>query len=478
MERDEREEVLRELSRYSSELKLNGDHRPLQVHINKNSLLDMTANIERENVDICKRREAKSALTSLYLDCNSDKIPIQTSKIDSILINERQGMNFAEAKTHNTSVERKMFSANTSLWTYNKTEKRVNSMEKKFHSTSLGFSSWEQEMTENLKRRKHHPVIDRNSAKIARGKNKGNTPAFMRLYARAAERSKTVKEERLMKTSSSLSAEAGERMYEDCVRRKARWERKRSRLKSEQEEREARELTFHPRTNPVSNALLRTRSLASTEDRLIKFGQLANEKKSVLRDRKRNEEVRVYDFKPRVNLLSSTMDRARHSRTQLPRHELLFNEAKRRANIRKSTAQSATKLDFKPDTTLTHKFNRNVQCRFAQNVRRRRLSVCEQECGPKVGRAPRVERNSAKLPIGNYLYSQKKSREEYNEKRTKEEYNKLKALASTPIIKGTSVKLLERMKEKSYKKLFDMLDSDGDGLIGTGHINTKGNFNK
>ena len=95
---------------------------------------------------------------------------------------------------------------------------------------------------------------------------------------------------------------------------------------------------------------------------------------------------------------------------------------------------------------------------------------------PRIGRGPAKQRNTASMPIGEYLYSHKQIRDENIERKAKEISNidleKLKPVQ----IKTASNKILQKKKNEIFQTIFIELDSDSDGIIAANRINISRTF--
>ena len=94
---------------------------------------------------------------------------------------------------------------------------------------------------------------------------------------------------------------------------------------------------------------------------------------------------------------------------------------------------------------------------------------------PKVGRPPRNDRNSACLPIGDYLYAQNKRKEEIISRKKDEEKVKTKASANVSHVRDESNKIIEAKKTENFVEVFQLLDKDADGIISAKSVNISGN---
>ena len=73
---------------------------------------------------------------------------------------------------------------------------------------------------------------------------------------------------------------------------------------------------------------------------------------------------------------------------------------------------------------------------------------------PKIGRSPKIPRNIEKLPIGEYLYLKGKISREIIDRKAEERYN---SPNRNPTINKRSELLFEQLREKSYKRLYNMI---------------------
>eukprot|EP01022_Parablepharisma_sp_SALTPOND_P028351 TRINITY_DN70840_c1_g1_i1.p1 TRINITY_DN70840_c1_g1~~TRINITY_DN70840_c1_g1_i1.p1 ORF type:complete len:553 (+),score=71.78 TRINITY_DN70840_c1_g1_i1:3889-5547(+) len=367
----------------------------------------------------------------------------------------------------------------------------------------LGFEAWQNEIVQCLKDRRkpqNHPKINELSEKIVAGKNRGTVPTYMRLYKQALAKQKTERaKERLNQSAvltntlgttsikpphaSSKILNYGERMYEKHKRKKEEKQQEWVRLKAEKEQKEMRSATFHPSLNSRSQSLVRSRSLAKPEERLLRLGQLANEKMENVRNMKVEQEKLGCPFKPSIGRKSDQLALNKYRMLAGNRGNdkfgKLFEDSKRRNQERDKILSMPPDVEctFKPNTTLTKGYQmltpqgKPLLMRLTGDKKvwtqklNASLANVAVEYKPTTGRPPKIERNTAGLPIGDYLYSQSKVKREGLAKKVESELNELKKNAGTSIIKDESRKLVERMKDSSYQKLFEMLDSDEDGLI-------------
>ena len=202
----------------------------------------------------------------------------------------------------------------------------------------------------------------------------------------------------------------------------------------------------------------------------------------------------------RSKLIESELEKSHNtaaSNTPLTnKFEYLFEDAKRRnehlAHAKKLIYDS--QCTFKPDIgqTKSHlaKFEdqsfierminskRDAQTTRDNLINNAVVSV-DQKTGqplfkPKVGRAPNKQRNSASLPIGDYLYSQNKVKQYEHDRRVKQSLLNQEISAKQPQAHHTSSRIIIKLKRESYVLLFAQFDADQDGLISSNKINLAG----
>jgi hypothetical protein len=93
---------------------------------------------------------------------------------------------------------------------------------------------------------------------------------------------------------------------------------------------------------------------------------------------------------------------------------------------------------------------------------------------PRTGRAPLFNRNSADLPIGDYLYASGLEQQEEKERRCFDAELEMQNSANQPIATSNSQHLTEGMRRRRLREIFEMIDADGDGIIDPAAANEAG----
>ncbi len=118
--------------------------------------------------------------------------------------------------------------------------------------------------------------------------------------------------------------------------------------------------------------------------------------------------------------------------------------------------------------------NANEKANAKTNAKAEREETKHAPFVPVVGRPPKTNRNSASLPIGDYLYSQMKVREDLRREHESQQTSKAKGEHQPSLVAEESRRLVANMKSLSYQKLFTILDADGDGLLTAKTVGIKG----
>lgn len=88
---------------------------------------------------------------------------------------------------------------------------------------------------------------------------------------------------------------------------------------------------------------------------------------------------------------------------------------------------------------------------------------------PKIGRAPLNKRNNENLPVGDYLYRQRREYEEKKKALLEKSFSELEE-KKRGIYNTKSGEIFQQKKLKKLKEIFLLFDSDQDGLISASSI--------
>jgi len=132
---------------------------------------------------------------------------------------------------------------------------------------------------------------------------------------------------------------------------------------------------------------------------------------------------------------------------------------------------------FKPDTAKTRYKYKHSKSRYRKSfvsekplIEKYNSENFDQTTGqpffrPKVGRSPMKKSHRSSKSIGNLLYDNNKVYKDRKQQLVKNHNDEIKQQLNTKHCKKSSEVLLEKMKNKRFSDLFEILDSNGDGLI-------------
>jgi len=93
---------------------------------------------------------------------------------------------------------------------------------------------------------------------------------------------------------------------------------------------------------------------------------------------------------------------------------------------------------------------------------------------PRTGRAPLFNRNAADLPIGDYLYASGLELEDEKARRRIEAEQEVYETVNQPKASSNSDRLTEGMRRRRLREIFEMVDTDADGIIDPDSANAAG----
>ncbi len=151
---------------------------------------------------------------------------------------------------------------------------------------------------------------------------------------------------------------------------------------------------------------------------------------------------------------------SRSNNTSVDSFLRLFGDAKRRREEREKRTSLSPQREctFHPDIALSRHHPAESVAKSAKKT-----ETLEWKHSPTIGRPPRIERNTASLPIGDYLYSKSIAMAELKVRRKEEGITR--SIRTSSLVRQESRRLVENMKVHAYQRIFEMLDSDEDGLV-------------
>lgn len=282
-------------------------------------------------------------------------------------------------------------------------------------------------------------------------------------HASASENSRVSQSSRC-----SVNSSAGDRLYYHGVMKKEQskqWRDKQAQMKDEQT---SKDLTFKPQINTRSKSLAKNHRKAEhsyIEQQRKKLESIERRKGQSLA-----EQQTECTFTPKVNPLSQAIVRSKSTHrnafsnlyTEAQERQLRLQEAKDNVTRSQCTFKPAINPSSKSVSRDQSIVERLANSRLTietnlQKIREKQSSLVDPQTGqeffkPKVGRPPKLERNTDNLPIGLYLFSHNTSKDSS------------KSLEPSPSIellsRQRSTQIIERLKIERFRELFEMLNPD------------------
>ena len=197
------------------------------------------------------------------------------------------------------------------------------------------------------------------------------------------------------------------------------------------------------------------------------------------------EKLKECSFTPRINQRSQMLDTSRSSASAKPRFEDLYQEATKRKERQLERFEGAVKSEFsfkpevhssKPADPDPESFlNRivNSKKKFEEEMEKLRQELVtdvdpvtgQKLFEPMIVKDTRFERSLESGSIHEHLYSQKDHKKQTTDRLAQELDENIKAAQRSTKVTQTSERLLENFRRKAFEHLFNLLDSDQDGLV-------------
>eukprot|EP00742_Colponemidia_sp_Colp-10_P009455 GILJ01010311.1.p1 GENE.GILJ01010311.1~~GILJ01010311.1.p1 ORF type:complete len:848 (-),score=134.53 GILJ01010311.1:87-2630(-) len=371
------------------------------------------------------------------------------------------------------------------------------------------------------RRMQHSPKIDDRSRRIASDRNRspdGRTQSvFQRLHQQASMRKKQLEDwkataenrekEDINKSKGQMTYVSremmkqrtvgpyenyGQRLYEEGIKSLELKQAQAEREKEKREKEVERELTFRPEISEMAKRLVRD-GPNPFQQILEHMDKRRNLKQEKLRKEKEEREEAECTFQPIVNRRSEKLvqQRVTHIRpdgsASGSTHEHLFQDAERRKMKVEEYEQwlpeehtfhpdiGSNKFRPKLDSDSTSFVDRLVHSKKdseeeIEHLRQKIHAEVDPATGkplykPTIGRAPSFNRNTADLPIGDFLFASRFEFTEVREKLRQQEDERLTQLAKRPFARGNSLKILEEKKKERFHDLFNHLDKEKLGYL-------------
>jgi len=370
------------------------------------------------------------------------------------------------------------------------------------------------------------PAINQKSKRIANSKKTSNISVHNRLHQQALSKQKIEKREandssfstekrfdvsdlnptekkskgrhrkgKSMNSHHRIPLNYGTRLYQKGIQKIEDVERKHQQALVLREFDEVKDLSFHPKINPVSY-YYGAKQNEKLEDYLLNKGLMTKDKLDQKRAETMYERQQNCTFQPKININSrkiadqrdnfyeGDIEQENNSSSTQDQFLHLYDDAMKRIE-RHNQIYSMwidSECTFQPDIensrkNVAHRYNKSNN-NFADKSMLERFNhenfdqvTGQQLYKPKVGRGPIDKKHRSSKSIGNLLYGVKNLYQENKQKRIQNYEAELKEQMNQKHCKKSSEALLNKMKNKRFAWLFELLDSNGDGLISAQQIN-------
>jgi len=285
--------------------------------------------------------------------------------------------------------------------------------------------------------------------------------------------------------SSCGSSNPGCRLHHDAARRQLKIKH----LQTLEAQRRRQEEDKHATFRPEIQASQRTwqgmgRTLLESDDSGKKHIE-------TLRERKEKAEMDACTFKPEIDQRSKLLMEQRLARMQITGtlYDALYEDALRRKERQFDAAQVLPEgVTFQPNIGTDHYRPPNddnqedflTRLAYSKSYSEKWQAVQQQQqqeqeqqhdFHPKTGRGPLVERNSRRLPIGEFLYESAREKALLAER----DFEALSPSSFTPRITEASRQLFEDTKRRKYHEIFtSMIARDHRGQLRAGTLTVDG----
>eukprot|EP00831_Metopus_contortus_P067466 TRINITY_DN6020_c0_g1_i1.p1 TRINITY_DN6020_c0_g1~~TRINITY_DN6020_c0_g1_i1.p1 ORF type:complete len:433 (-),score=102.28 TRINITY_DN6020_c0_g1_i1:546-1844(-) len=220
-----------------------------------------------------------------------------------------------------------------------------------------------------------------------------------------------------LRTPGKAALNYGSRLYQKGVKMKEEIERKCCEAKKDQEIRQMKYHTFKPMINLTSKLITETAHSqpGRPEDRLLRSGNLINEKKQQQRTVFLIEDKLRCPFHPELNKVSEDLAMERYN-IQNSRFSFLFEDANKRKEYQNRLEKIVpdTECTFHPDIAVSQAqytsksfLYENKQIKSPSKMLQPSPNP-EEYFHPKICRGPSADRSRRGAPIGDRLYSDTK----------------------------------------------------------------------
>ncbi|OMJ94831.1 hypothetical protein SteCoe_1850 [Stentor coeruleus] len=292
----------------------------------------------------------------------------------------------------------------------------------------------------------------------------------------------TMQTSQMSKSKSSGTFNYGEYLYMKGLKKKEECKKAAELKQQAKEDSEIPELTFSPNINRNSS-MISPRNADKPEEKLWKKGQEYKEKLEKLKQAQEDDEMKECKFTPNINAKSKKKDKSKKI------YEKLYDMAEMLKEKQLKVQEVEQKqYTFKPDVSLTKKkgiketkeefFDRldSAKKAYEQDLDRIRREQEEKDIDDTTGQKlfkpiiNSTEKRATEANVWNILYSKNDAKKKELEDLQKEQLKQTEAASVAKKCLAESDKIFHDFRQRQYERLFNTLDSDGDGVISANAI--------
>ena len=286
----------------------------------------------------------------------------------------------------------------------------------------------------------------------------------------------------------------GEKLYVEGLISKQRQRQAEKRSKEDRERQEIEGATFRPKISRASRDI--TRNMRKQQVFISKDPRATERERQMeaMKQEREKRELQECTFKPRINRRSEALVAERTQALQeynIKAHEQLYQDAAARKERQAQYAEwrpddvtfkpktnarmDAIAADVEPEDIVDRLYLQKARSDAVKEQTRRYgegfdLSTGRELFKPQTGRAPRFIRNSDEVPVWDYLYGMRYEFDDKKEFMAALDEQRMSDSMDRVRITERSEKLMQKLKRRRFRQIFNYLDQSGRGRLDLGDL--------
>ena len=335
--------------------------------------------------------------------------------------------------------------------------------------------------------KKYTPKINRHSKELA-SKRTSMGNVHERLYNQSKKPSKEKDSNSSTVKKSPSEINYGEWLYIRGLKMKENIQKKGQEFKEKKEREEQNHYNFKPQINKLSSTLSE-RYFEKTEDMLLRKHQDYKDQLDQRRKQALEDELKECSFVPKLSIKGNL---SKEDSRKSVHQELFLDAEKRKERLMNLSEENFKNYSFKPKVQSAKKRNSETEEEFLsrltnfkkekekelEKIRKEKEELEKKSVNifhPEICREPKTKREEK---VWNYLHKLSQAKT----KKVEEQSNKMNKYWETASVSQkaseTSNKIYENFRERQFRRLFSLLDSDKDGKVSHTSISIDGLENR